>query len=812
MKITHITFKSSPTLVEQLKNNVDNRQNIHKSEPHVIAKKSQSKNGFKKRKYAVYAAGTIVAAGGVFAFVKRKNIFEFFKKLFNLRSGYTTQALKPDNIDTSHDLTPIGKQIEKNLQEVREKAQILKDLQAKSAQQAENSVPQTNLATAFENNEVIKKVVIKDPVKSPQHIFVSRVYEKLKTNVQEFKSTDYTEASVMEVEVAGALKNIGEDESLYKTISLDFGADALVANRDILKSCRIDKDKRILRFDLSQTLGSKADKTKEYFGTVVEELSDFFNAEKYPDNAKVYSLMLRDDLIKSLQKITANPKSDFNSYSLISGLSKTGDTSAVGYRDILRRRRNFLTEFLNQLQNTPQNELSMAEYTRLVKINTIKAFIDKAESLALIKDLQQSIKNIDDANLSQELQTLLDKKISALTSDHGLKITQYMTDLIFEKYKNGYPLTDVERNTLKEKYGSYAGRIEYALKQNLDDIKLFKIFKIMSQNNGKYFDFWKNNPDKMILYINSKAVSDGQLYKFGDKEWDFVIKNFKTFCERDFDKKTIDALLSYSGLSGYDQINGYLRSNYKIDSLLEKLNNINKFGIQDALSLKEEIFPLKFIVSRFYMGKGFEECGQNSKVMNGIINDILNILESKNAPAEKEKIVDSLKNLKAFINKIAQENGYVKKIELIENYATTSAKEDKSIVLKRIETDMGLDTLRYNGESLATYLSNRNLDSLPQRVLDYLNETKPVIYQPGFLSTSISPYETLAGNVKMKLKLGANVKYNYISDIDHILGNTGESTEAEVLINPGHFIKISDIKKAGNKLYLYGEILPQGQI
>ena len=64
----------------------------------------------------------------------------------------------------------------------------------------------------------------------------------------------------------------------------------------------------------------------------------------------------------------------------------------------------------------------------------------------------------------------------------------------------------------------------------------------------------------------------------------------------------------------------------------------------------------------------------------------------------------------------------------------------------------------------------------------------------------------------MKLKLGENVKYNYISDIDHILGNTGESTEAEVLINPGHFIKISDIKKAGNKLYLYGEILPQVQI
>ena len=804
MKLNYISFKNNSSLIEQLKNNSLAKSTAPALNTENSVKQEKQNNN---RNYCLYSIGLASVALGLLAVYKRKNIAKFFQS-FSGNSAEKT-LLKERNIANKSTITQVGEQIEKDLQETVQQTKQAETLSEKITETVEKNI-EVDWKSIFEDNDFVKTITTDNAKEAPKQVFASNLCSVLGAKTQEFKllGNAWTPKG-MEIRVFGALKSLEDDASLYQEISKNFAADAYISNRNVLKSCRLDKNNNIVRFDFTETLGYKADGERNYFGRVVEELSDFFNPEKYPENAKIYANMTREDLIKSLEKIVNTDSKNLQSYSVTSVLTNQGELAEQKLMDILLGRKNFVAEFLAQAKSTQQENLDMKTYTELLKINTIKNLIKNTNEYSVIKDLQHSIGNIKDEQISNELKSLIESRVAELTCDSANNISMYGVEKILEKYVDGFKFSESEAAELKEIYGSYAGTIMRAIADGLDSSRLKEITQIINMNEGKYLDFWKNNPEKMVMYINSQTTTANQLEKFSPNAWDFVIKNFKLLCERDFNKDAIDAITSYSGFSGYDQINGILRSNYKIDDVVKKITNSVFKCFDGKTNLKNEITPLNFIVKRLYIGKDMEQKKQNSEFMRDKLKEISDLLADKNSVAYEEQLINLLKELQCFINKIAKENGYYDKIDVLKNYATVSSKEDSGLILNRTETILGLDTLQYKGESIAALMGKfRGNSFVKDEIADYLTNTQPLLYQPGFLSTSISPYKTLDGNVKWRLKLGENVRYNYISDIDHIFGNASDGTEAEVLINPGHVIKITKALNWRDELRLFGEILP----
>ena len=813
MKTRQLSFKNNPSLLERLNSAT---KTLPAASNMPVSKREQSPHAVNnsKRKYAAYTFGALVLGGVSFAAFKGKNLaglFEnFFKNLF--KNSAEKYRLKEKNATFPKAASELDKQIEVTLKETQEQALYVKKLTEEVLTAAKKEI-EVNWKTAFENNDFVNAITTDNAYEAQRQVIATRLYSVLNIRTHDFKLLGSSRnPHGMYIQVFGSLKNTGEDVSCCKKISEDFAADAFAANRDVLNSCRLDKYNNIVRFDLTETLGYKKDGEKNYFGTVVEELSDFFDPEKFPENAKLYADFTRDDLIKSLEKFTKIGNKELKSYSVTDAMTDCGEFCEKQLCDIFLRRKNFISEFLAQAKNTPQNNEDMKTYTQHLKINTIKNLIKKSNDYATINDLRQSIYNTDnihDPQTVKELKTLVDNKIHELSSTVDGKLSMFNVERLLQKYTRGNGLDEKENAKLNEKYGSYAGHIKRAINSAIDSAQIKEITQIVNMNDGKYIEFWENNPEKMALYINSQTTTAGQLKNFSPESWDFVIKNFKQLCENVFDKEAIDAAVYYAGMSGYDRINGILRCNYKADKLIKKLATEPFDSEAGMINFKNELEPLKYIINRLYIGKDFEQQCQNKQFALNLLDNILTMPDTPNNTAYKEQISDSLNKLKDFVNKIASECGLDKKIEALKNHASVSSKEDSRLILNRTESIFGLDSLEYNEETAASFLNRFNDNPFMKRkFVVYLNETQPVVYQPGFISTSIAPYKTLDGNVKWTLSLGENVKYNYINDIDHIFGNAGDGTEAEVLINPGHFIKITNAVNLGNELRLFGEILP----
>lgn len=813
MKTRQLSFKNNPSLLERL-NSATKTMPAASNVP--VSKQEQRPPAVNnsKRKYAAYTFGALVLGGVSFAAFKGKKLaglFEnFFKNLF--KNSAEKYRLKEKSTISPKNVSDTDKQIEATLKEVQEQALYVKNLTKEVLAAAKKEI-EVNWKTAFENNDFVNAITTDNAYEAQRQVIAARLYSVLNIRTHDFKLLGSSRnPHGMYIQVFGSLKNTGEDVSCCKKISEDFAADAFAANRDVLNSCRLDKYNNIVRFDLTETLGYKKDGEKNYFGTVVEELSDFFDPEKFPENAKLYADFTRDDLIKSLEKFTKIGNKELKSYSVTDAMTDCGEFCEKQLCDIFLRRKNFISEFLAQAKNTPQNNEDMKTYTQHLKINTIKNLIKKSNDYATINDLRQSIYNTDnihDLQTVKELKTLVDNKIHELSSTVDGELSMFNVERLLQKYTRGNGLDEKENAKLNEKYGSYAGHIKRAINSAIDSAQIKEITQIVNMNDGKYIEFWENNPEKMALYINSQTTTAGQLKNFSPESWDFVIKNFKQLCENVFDKEAIDAAVYYAGMSGYDRINGILRCNYKADKLIKKLATEPFDSEAGMINFKNELEPLKYIINRLYIGKDFEQQCQNKQFALNLLDNILTMPDTPNNTAYKEQISDSLNKLKDFVNKIASECGLDKKIEALKNHASVSSKEDSRLILNRTESIFGLDSLEYNEETAASFL-NRYSDNpvMKRKFVAYLNEAQPVVYQPGFISTSIAPYKTLDGNVKWTLTPGENVKYNYINDIDHIFGNAGDGTEAEVLINPGHFIKITNAVNLGNELRLFGEILP----
>lgn len=235
------------------------------------------KENYKYKKYAISAL--VLLIGGV-TVIKRNQIGKIFSTLFKNKKN-------------------MERTITVVVEEPIQRLLPVKNIQQEIIEEAENIKPKYVIDT-------IRQAVTKhvQGEQAQKEIYSSKIYELAGVKVPEMKfiggAMNYLNAAGIESQFIGGLKDLSIEElSSHANICRDFGADILLSNKNILKSCKLDKNNNLIRVNLSETLGLKPDDSQHYFGSIVDKLSDFLNPEKYPQNAKAYSSLTRETLISS---------------------------------------------------------------------------------------------------------------------------------------------------------------------------------------------------------------------------------------------------------------------------------------------------------------------------------------------------------------------------------------------------------------------------------------------------------------------------------------------------------------------------------
>jgi len=755
-----------------------------KSDTVTISSNNKDRN---YKKYTI-AGVAIIALGLLIA--KRNKISKICSKLFKNEKNITADIKKgTENIDEpiiikSEELTKTNSAVEETTPRIIEEVDEIK--------------PRYVI-------DKVKGIVTKNVEceQAQKEVYSSKIYELagVKTSKIGFigGENNYTNSSGVESKFIEGLKDLSEEElSSHANICKDFGADILLANRNVLKSCKLDKNNNLIRVDMSDTLGLNPDGSQHHFGIVVDELSDFLNPEKYPQNAKAYSSLTRETLISSLEKVCSMNDKDISYKDAMTLSDSSSILNSTKCFDALEARKNFLKTVLDTAKNTEQNSLTIFEYANKIKNESIIKIIEQAEHYNIIKDIENSIDNIENNETRAMLSSLLKKRIKLLTTDkeNPNEVSCYEIGKILEKYSHkSYQPTEQEILQIKENYGDeYARPLIRALKKPLTNLRINEMTKIANMNNGKYLEFWKNNPEKMVIYINSDTTTAGQVDDFNEAAWDIIIGDYKLFCEKKFDKEAVDAVIRYGELGVYDGINGFLRFDNKVNESLKLFDEPP--STDSRKKLRENLLYLHKLTNERLgnFGKNINDGDNIQKEICEKLNILLGRVEQL-SDSELINIKEELNNLRVFMKSLAVNSNVKRTIDRLKKNFILSGNTEKNLVLVRKETTDSFESLFLDGENLAKLMIEaREKPAVREKILEHFNKSKPSLHQPGFLSTSISPYSTLAGTVKWILKLDKNVKYSYVSDLAHILGGDKGGTEAELLVHPGHNIKILSAK------------------
>jgi|GEM_PF-1855587 len=818
MKLNLISFQNNTNktnLLEQARQSAYATNPLNNQKTDIVDIKNNKKDKYNElTKYSLIGLGALTIG---FAVLKRANIVKFLKSIVK-------KATPPENKipDIQIDMNKTPKTID--VQEVTNAVTtaIPPENKIPDIQIDINKTPKiidvqevTNAVTTAPK-ESKSKIIIKDGVKvyqkftgeqSQKEVYVSKIYEKAKVKTLEMNLLGYYfKPEGLESKFIEGLTEIPVGNlQIYKSICKDFAADAFVGNRNILNSCKLDSQNNVIRVKLSDTLNGKLQDTQEHFGSIVDEISTFLNPNKYPQNAEVYSSLTREDLISSLERVTSI-KHYFND-----DILDNASNSLNGYEcfDIINARNCFLKRVLDIAKDTEQNSLSIPEYVEKIKNEAIVKTIEKTEQYRTIKDIEHSIKNIENHETKAYLTSMLEKRIKSLTTEkkNPSEISRYEMGELLEKYTyKSYKPDAAEIKLLEEKYGRLAGSYTYILGKAVAQFKINSMARLANLNGGKYLDFWKNNPDKMALYVNSDAIADMKLVKFDEAAWDAIIGAYKTFFDKNHGKDSVSSIISYTGTGSYDAINGVLRVDHKIGEVLKLLEQKQNIDKSDIKTIKNILSCLPNIARRMIIG---EDHIMNSQTICDKVKSIFQLLEDggKLDNNKSLQIQEELKSFKNYMDKLSADNNVKTKIEGLKKTFVLSTKAEQNLKLGRNDVSNGFESLFIDGESLPKLISEADdKPELQEKILKYFNETKPSLFQPGFLSTSIKPYSTLSGNVSWDLQLGENVKYFYLDNIGHIFNE--RTKEAELLVHPGHQIKITGAKFENLKWKLTGIILP----
>ncbi len=371
-----------------------------------------------------------------------------------------------------------------------------------------------------------------------------------------------------------------------------------------------------------------------------------------------------------------------------------------------------------------------------------------------------------------------------------------------------YKLSDTEKALIEKKYDSgFAIKYIETLSRPVDENSIKFMTKLVNICDGKYVEFWKNNPDKLILINNAGSLQDKIDKNMKESELELIIDSFKILFGDNVENKALEDIISYKQTL-FDRINGTIIHQNKINQVL---NFLDKKENLDT----EEIKKVRLTMN--YLQNILEDQLYVSDLNNETIyNNFNNILTSLNKTKfDKEEIIQLQNSLIAFkeaifdLNKKKEAHNKINSItELIEKHG----KKMKGINLNRVERHLKgslFSTIEFEGQPLSEVMSKaKNDENLRSRVCNYLNNNQPNLEKDAFTSTSLSVVKAFneKGDVHWILTPGKNVKGLYIEDAYDILSKRKEGREAEVLIQCGTTIQIKKAEFQNGVWELVGTI------
>ncbi len=329
------------------------------------------------------------------------------------------------------------------------------------------------------------------------------------------------------------------------------------------------------------------------------------------------------------------------------------------------------------------------------------------------------------------------------------------------------------------------------------------ITRYANLNNGEYLDFWRNNPEKLVMSVNKNAYLPSQLKNFNSETWSAILDSYIKVFNNNDKVSIMDAMRKYSADYFSHRINFLPQINELLDNLIAKVENKQ---ITYPIFQKEmdKLYDL-IKASRIQFYENFEEDTNFKNHIKNYAKSSLLVYCSLSFIAQHLRC-----NIQDRINKLCNYDEIKVLTENLKKVSITSTEKESKIPLMRNDSIGFFNLLNTDEINLTDLMSKAYFGDFASKkcVLDYFNSKKPEINRTTFLSTAIKPYQFSHTPVIWNLTLGKGVNYIYLSQIVDQLDSSSCTTEAELLLHPCT-LKINSAKyDTGHVLILDADILP----
>ena len=597
-------------------------------------------------------------------------------------------------------------------------------------------------------------------------------------------------------------KNIADCKEICK----DFIIDVLVANNDVVNTCKKQPNGEILRLNFSKTLGNSKEAVMENLKLFPTEISEFLNQDLYPQNASVYKYLTRENIIDALKQLKTLDEENYPN-----GLYLLYDKIVTSKINI---RKKFIKDWIKIVKDTPQGDKSIQEYIEMTKNILVEESIKKAKNYLLLEELKKSIDNIKEIKTKDYITNIYKERIKELeTTKIGLQYR--MGKLLKNNLYKQNKITEDKYKQLVEQFGEkHAQKLKSRILEPLSTDDILEAAPILIKTKDKYKQFWKENPELLAAYINAKLTKASQALSFNETQWNTITNYLKDLTESTVNKeKFINAIIKYNGTGSYDAINGILRLKQTTEDLVKLL---------DTETLKNKIPYVKHEIEIFnsiankMIFKYTKETQQELTRIKEKIKELIDFTNSNEISANINKSIlqNKLKEFRTIVKTASEKAGITETINNLKLHTVTVSELENGLKLTRYTSPNAVHSIWLDGEPLDRLLDQNLTPELIEKIETAINSNKPVLKQPEFLSTSLPPYFVELGSIKMNIQMEKGVKYSYVSDISHLFDYATKETESEIIIHPGHTIEIvnaqfKESKKGFKQLELQAIIKPQ---
>lgn len=417
-------------------------------------------------------------------------------------------------------------------------------------------------------------------------------------------------------------------------------------------------------------------------------------------------------------------------------------------------------------------------------IENLKLKIKNAKNYYELKAAESEAETIQQSEIKQEIISQINSIQQQLIQQKKKEncISQYEVAQMMDKfYQKQACASESNVNLIKSRLGEKSAKhFKNLVETPIQEYStILSMTTIANKCNGKYLNFWKENPELLKFYTMSheNSLIDEQISSFDEKIWDIIIYNFIKSVDGTMNQESLDSILKYGRNSYYDNINGLLRIN----------NMLNKPITQENLTNIKNLIELQYVFG--IVPKDMKGC--QKKVL-----DMIDIINNKISNAEN--IDNNVKELKSYIKDIDNKLALT---SMINNIKKSSYVLEEDINVIRTEKPTFLRGIKHQDMDACDIMLNaRNNPEIMFKLETFFKDGGQIsVIRPEFLSTSIPPYSIRGDIATLNIKLKKGVEYTYISDLKHCFDGLRDNTEAEILVMPGHKMTITNVAYKPNE-------------